>query len=404
MTNEDLFQFQRKLFEAVYAIDSRWDECSRARKRLSEGKAVQLGAPDLPAGADVGRVESWELELFVAGRVARQLRTVGDALAWRTFDYDRRVIIALSRNEPAGPMAGKAGLPYELGRVQELWEQSGHFGLLHDLTTCVRIADVTEVTPAGFVLHEVKKKRRVPRTQLARAQAAVNAIMSDGPLLGGEDDTRIAVLTTRFRADMKPLVDAIRLARERGAQGIGLPEGRVLFVASITDLLRLHGDDFDGAVQTLQKARASAIRRAGLDHSTGHWVGNSGDTAGRSPVSAPLGIFPLSAQDRADLICDTVTFELVLSVEALVEHFQERKMSARLLLPEASLKVDPADDVIQISYGDRGLTVNSASTQQLLFELLRPSAWCDGLLETLRLSSPPTHPVIVFSHERDTWR
>ena len=40
----------------------------------------------------------------VCERVDRQLRSVADALAWRVFNYDRRVIVAFSRNYPPGPM------------------------------------------------------------------------------------------------------------------------------------------------------------------------------------------------------------------------------------------------------------------------------------------------------------
>jgi adenylosuccinate lyase len=37
-------------------------------------------------------------------RVWRQLKSIGDALAWRAFGYDHPVIVALSRNQSAGPM------------------------------------------------------------------------------------------------------------------------------------------------------------------------------------------------------------------------------------------------------------------------------------------------------------
>jgi hypothetical protein len=81
----------------------------------------------------------WSTERRVWDRIQRQFRAVCDALAWRMFRFDRRYIIAMSRSADPGPM-GKEVLPYELGRVQELWEQDGVFGLLHDLTNCLRIA------------------------------------------------------------------------------------------------------------------------------------------------------------------------------------------------------------------------------------------------------------------------
>jgi hypothetical protein len=47
----------------------------------------------------------------VCERVDRQLRSIGDALAWQVFSYDRRVIIAFSRNQVPGPMAGRQAWP-----------------------------------------------------------------------------------------------------------------------------------------------------------------------------------------------------------------------------------------------------------------------------------------------------
>jgi hypothetical protein len=60
-------------------------------------------------------------------------------------------------------MYGKQGLPYELGRIKELWEKDHHFALHHDLTNCLRIADLTEFTDdGGALLREIKAKPRTP--------------------------------------------------------------------------------------------------------------------------------------------------------------------------------------------------------------------------------------------------
>jgi hypothetical protein len=48
-------------------------------------------------------------------------------------------------------MYGKEGLSYELGAIQELWKTKGHFALHHDLTNCLRIADLTEFTADGRI-------------------------------------------------------------------------------------------------------------------------------------------------------------------------------------------------------------------------------------------------------------
>ena len=44
---------------------------------------------------DPGTIEAWAFEELVFERIARQLRVVGDGLAWRRFGYDRRIIFVL---------------------------------------------------------------------------------------------------------------------------------------------------------------------------------------------------------------------------------------------------------------------------------------------------------------------
>jgi hypothetical protein len=76
-------------------------------------------------------------------RIARQYMCIGDALAWRVFGFERRYIIALSQNAPPGVMEGKEGLAAEREQVVWAWREDGRFALLHDLTNCLRIGDVT---------------------------------------------------------------------------------------------------------------------------------------------------------------------------------------------------------------------------------------------------------------------
>jgi hypothetical protein len=59
---------------------------------------LPTAAPELQTELDPRDLESWNLEYQVFERVCRQLRTVGDALAWKLFHYERNIIIALSRS------------------------------------------------------------------------------------------------------------------------------------------------------------------------------------------------------------------------------------------------------------------------------------------------------------------
>lgn len=403
-SSADLYEFQRHLFASIFEAETRRAACSQAAKRLERRMRVQAGAPDLPPGSDPMDVASWRLEILVCARVGRQLRCVGDGLAWRAFRYDRRFIMTLARNAAAGLIVNKEGLNYEWGRVTDLWQEHGHFALLSDLTTCVRIGDVIEFTEDGAVLHEVKKARRVPPAQRARIQAAVDAIMTGSDLPGAEPDSRLLVLSTKFRADMRPLQDAIRLARQRGAQGIGLAEGRMVYAASLMDMARLSPRDPEASIAAFAAGRQAALRRAGIAQATHHLSGNSGDSAGRSPVSAPLSIFPLNVSDRADLICDRVTFETVVSVDVLVELLGDRGLRVDVLYPLMDQRVPQDADVLQLWYRNRGMTVHAPAMNPLMFELLRPSTWCDAVVESLNLETAPKSPELVLRDEQDIWR
>ena len=68
-------------------------------------------------------------------------------------------------------MIAKEGLDYELGAAVEMRRQ-GRFGLLHDLTNCLRIADLTEFHPDGMkLLYEIKKNPSAKRGPQRRRMA-----------------------------------------------------------------------------------------------------------------------------------------------------------------------------------------------------------------------------------------
>lgn len=148
-SHADLYEFQQELLDAVLVTEEHRARCSRVVKRLQHGKAVPADAVEPQGTGDPRALETWLLERGVCERVSRQLRCVGDALAWKAFDYQRNFIVVLSRNESPGPMAGKAGLIAEREFLARTWGEEGHFAVLHDLTSCLRIGDASVLMP-GF--------------------------------------------------------------------------------------------------------------------------------------------------------------------------------------------------------------------------------------------------------------
>lgn len=214
---------------------------------MRDGKSPGPEAPDIQG--DPSDPDAWETENLVFERICRQLRCVGDALAWRVMGYNRALVLALSRNERSGMLVNKEGLGWELGMIQEIWDERKRFALLHDITNCLRIGDFSEIIDQDNILvGEVKKGRNRNSVQRARLRAAIDAVSKEGELPGGED-ARIVWLNTPHRAHLQALTDACQLAEERGVVGSVVPRGHRSLVCGAVSKIGARNTTPEGAAQ-----------------------------------------------------------------------------------------------------------------------------------------------------------
>ena len=407
--SSDFYEFQRYLFGLVYKTQERSGQCSWIIKRLQREGKLPANAPTPPHYGDPTLLASWELEAYVYNRLVRQLKTVGDGLAWRCFGYDRRIILTLSRNDAAGPMYDRYGQPKkgllsELSRIKEIWENDHHFALHRDLTNCLRIADLTEFTDdGGALLREIKAKPRTDKTQMERAQAAVDAIMHGAPLPGDRPDARLVKLTEPYVTNLKQLGDLIELAKRHGCRGMKLSQGRALVASSVPRVLERWGQDLAEANRVLDSARQRAIERAGIASAVHHIKGFSSDTASRSPIMAPWSIYPFSPLDCAAIICDLLVFETTVSAEALVESLERAGLTGEVLLDPANGQLGGEMGVVRAHWRNRALTWHAHGLNLLLYELAEPDTLARGMREVLVMDDPPAEPVMVYAEESKTW-
>jgi hypothetical protein len=410
--------FQEQLYRATYRAQQAGHDIRRAVSRLKSGKNTGWPvAHDLETAAfvappwhlscepDCRDSTAWETELRVAERVDRQLKAVGDALAWRVHRYDRRIIIALSRNSPPGPFVGKAGLAYERGAVRDFWEKHQHFALMHDLTSVLRIVDITEVRADGFrMLREIKANpdASVGR-QIRLAQEALAATDGSSPLPGSGPETEpflwrsSAQLRTHIRS-LPPLID------QASAHGfwIGRTGDRV---AGIVNLLVAAQNGRAPAQQwaEYQGNLEDALRRH-LPDSLHRMKAISADLAGRDPAIAPYGIYPMPAWQRAGLICDYLIIEGTMTDRTLITALERRRLATRLLLPAASGHRSAGQNVLEITRRDRSLVLHGAAVNQLLLEWIMTDRYADAIAELLDTEHPSPRGVLTFSNEVAVWR
>jgi hypothetical protein len=330
---------------------------------------------------------------------------VGDALAGRVTGFDRRYILVLSRNPSPGPMSNKKGLPYELGVVDRFWTERRHFALLHDLTACLRIGDVTEFRSDGWrIIHEVKTDLRNARSaQTARMTAATRALNEGGQLPGSEES--LVDLQIDLRTHVETLAAAIELARERGLQSMKVPGGRVLVAANVVTMAT--SDLYDDPMHWIsaqEQERARVLRRAGIADHSHHLTMRTAEWAAQSPIAVPFGVYPMDAGDCADVICDFAIVETVMSPTELLQRARLRGYETELTLRPEHGSLVGAQPMFRLVKGDRALTVRAPLTHQLLAELIDLDTFLLAIDDLLEMSNPPPSPVITYRNEANVWR
>jgi hypothetical protein len=271
------------------------------------------------------------------------------------------------------------------------------------LTTCLRIADLTEFRPEDVLLYEVKKSGGVDKKQKDRIQTAINAIMNGGPLPGPSADARLVTVSQPFCTNLGQLDDLLQLARHHGVRGMKLSQGRSLMASYVPAGPARWSDDLGEGLKALESIDRRAMKRAGIADATCHVAGISGDTAARSPIVAPWSIYPFEAVDCAELICDRLIFKATISVDALADSLDRVGLRVETMLPAMGGELRGDAAVLRAGWRDRQLTVNADGLVQLLYELVEPNTWALGVREVLAGPSLPSEPVLVFEGEQSTW-
>jgi len=393
------YKFQERLFGEIYKAQEYQAEVSRNMKRLAKGSSV----PNPP-------VETWEVEQVVIDRVVRQLRAVGDALAWHVFNFDRRAIIALANNDQSGPMVGKVGLEYEKTKLAEIWTREGVFALMHDLTNCIRIGDVTKFGKDQTTVIEVKKNLKTGSSaQMARLRAVFASLMHGAPMPAGEETTALEKVLTQFKSHLgKSLGGAIAAADVAGSASIVIGSQWVVNCASVSGLLT---EGVSLLPEEVAKPKAAAFVRANMSHSMHHLqVPRSVDQAGRAAWIAPFTVFPFSPEICARLTCDYLTYDAVIAYERLESAFQAEGFRVQCCLPPTHTLPPgaPEDTVMLARRKDRGIFLRQPTVIHILIELVDPRRFAVGVAELLAkvavASGEGPSGIFTFSNERAVWR
>lgn len=414
---QDGYEFQQVLLGHVLAVEDARNACSWAVKRMASGRPPQAGAPEPQSGLDPALVSTWQLELDVCERVARQFRSVGDALAWRVFGFDRRYIMALGRNQSPGVMAGRSGLAAERARMEQAWKGDGLFAIMHDVTNCLRIGDMTVFGDGPPETIEIKANpKRHNSAQNQRIKAARRAISHAGPLPGDDRGERLYDLDLPYRTHLDLLATGTERAAREGIFAARVRGDRALVV---TDLYgcQAQGWTDEQFSDRLGRKFSAAVRRAGLGpRQESNIHATSFDSVSRDSLRVPFAAYPLHPVACARLIGDIAIFVVETSGPALTASVSAAGISARwvrdgtgdlapgeVVLEMTSRQSRPVPGMLVMELS-RTLQMRRRELERYLIELTEQETWIEGMKFVLADHQAPGRPWPCYRDEHKVWR
>jgi len=407
----EYYEFQNDLVGFMYGADE-W------RSQCAEIELLVRGGIDCDPS---WRAIDWRLERMVADRICRQLRCVGDGLAWKAFSYERHLITALGANRSNPNLFGKEGFGCELTVLKDTWENEGHFAILHDITNCLSVGDLTTCSqmhapwvkgakhtcnPERWVVAEVKEEHGQCKTvnrggkQLDRMAMVVDAVVNGAPLVGEDGVQRKFFRSAeQFKTHLRQVAAVLEEAAITGHSTRRIQRHWVLSARAPAQALK------SGLSQKDLNAEAdSALGQAGFTAGRPRFVISSADILRLTPGCAPFSIYPFSPEICAALICDYVAFLSVLEITALTEAM----LAVGFKQVEEITPIDLTQGGRPVVRGlARGkvMSIDNSGLQQMMLELVDLKRQGEAMIEYCsRPSTVPAVGMLTLKNERATWK
>lgn len=107
------------------------------------------------------------------------LKLLGTTIAWILLEFDRPYIRQLGNGHNAGFISGKKGLKLEILALKAAFELENCAGVLHDITNCLRIGDLSVIKPKGILTLELKLTKRKKMDRRERRQKRKGEIVRE---------------------------------------------------------------------------------------------------------------------------------------------------------------------------------------------------------------------------------
>lgn len=287
------------------------------------------------------RQNEYRHEIEVFKQVRRELRSVGDGLLWTATNFNRGYILGISDAPKGGNehLSEPEGLEAELDVLEYLWRTKEALAILHDLTNCGRVGDLTVLAPGETIkTYEVKKSS--DSTSSKRAMRQSSRMKDMLRFVRGKTVTDKDGSTTHLKTIEAPLANHLgayaRVLFEAGTKGVS---GAVVEdYLGLVAFYSLHQRwDLIGEANVSEEAREEANEQAVI---AGHEplegiIIKEGATVHRwdsiekefsmmdnGTSGAPFSIYPFHPELCAALVCGYLRLFVYINLEALADRFR----------------------------------------------------------------------------------
>lgn len=346
--------------------------------------------------------EMLDREIFVFDLFRSKLKDVGDALAWKLFDYNRSAIYLFSDHKESG-FIQQEGLSAELFTLLTRYYNDGEFPILNCVTNCLRYGDIVSKTEqAVFDVVEVKSGARCARKRGPKQLKAIDEVITFlNESYKKEKGREWLILPLNYYPQnyFKKLSDLISVANKKGYAFNKLNEysyTTVINFEKIEDDKDL-SNDFDLQHRNLSKG----------------WNGftqgfSNYDRFDFSPIIMPYSLFPFSEKTCVDLMFGSLSVTTYINFDLLADYFRKSGLGV-LKNPIEIAEDDPeklVNEMFVLSKGDFILTIPPSMITGLFFEFKHPNLVKKELIAIKKFLKQGQNPYILTYNmqEAKIWR
>ena len=372
--------------------EQRTEEVKRTPKRIDRLKQIQEG------------IALREHQLRVQEALRFLWLSVGDGIVWKRCRYDRTAITVLGQGQRVAWLSEGPGWEAELAALEQYW-RSGYFGLLCDMTTCLRHGDLMVFEPTRTVVYEIKasKTAGAASPQMRRLAEATELINKGHGTIDGQRRA-IVRCPTPFRSFLDVLGPLLAEAKRKG-EAWRYPSPAHFVVAY--DMTHFRKDNNRIPTPIDERVRRSTRFPEGdivLHH--GSMIRRMRDRQHSFATLAPITILPLAAEDICDLLLGTLIFTTLVSVSSVARRL---RAAGYEVTPYGPPESGDAFMTVERIIGRQQLTCRVAPhfREMMMLELMTPAnvhAAVDTLMRFL-VAGPDRdiQHMLVMSDEARVW-